>query len=277
MSTPQTESCNGLTVLYDGACPLCRREIGVYQGLKPLQPLRWHDVSLPQSALPNGGDRAAYLARFHVQQGDGKVLSGAAAFIALWLTLPGWRWLGRMGSLPGATPLLELVYHFFLLLRPAMQRVARALEPSDRPNDGVPPSLEVVSTSRLLSPPIAWRVLLLGCVLVAVFLAAAAGQPAPFIRADAELAHLLRGMAAIKAALSLGAISLLIWRFGRAIQPRTAIVYVLSASLMAAATMLVWQLTFIPLAAFCFHVGELAFLFVGWRDSRALSMLRRAK
>lgn len=25
-----------LTVLYDGACPLCRREISIYRGLRPL-------------------------------------------------------------------------------------------------------------------------------------------------------------------------------------------------------------------------------------------------
>ena len=38
---------DGLTVLYDGACPLCRREIGVYQGLAPTQPLEFRDISEP--------------------------------------------------------------------------------------------------------------------------------------------------------------------------------------------------------------------------------------
>ena len=28
--------CAELTVLYDGACPLCRREVGMYKGLTPL-------------------------------------------------------------------------------------------------------------------------------------------------------------------------------------------------------------------------------------------------
>lgn len=124
-----------LTVLFDGACPLCRREVGVYQNLTPIAPLAWTDVSQPQAALPCGtgaapteADRARYLARFHVQRADGTVLSGAAAFVALWLTLPGWRWLGRLGALPGATPLLEVAYRAFLRVRPQMQRFARALD-----------------------------------------------------------------------------------------------------------------------------------------------------
>lgn len=124
--------CAELTVLYDGACPLCRREVGMYKGLTPLAPLAWRDVSQPDAILPAGAtvpeDRAAYLARFHVQRADGQVLSGAAAFVALWSALPGWRWLGRVGALPGVTPLLEVAYRLFLVVRPGVQWVARLLE-----------------------------------------------------------------------------------------------------------------------------------------------------
>ncbi len=124
-------ACSSLTVLYDGACPLCRREVAVYRGLTPHQPLHWRDVSEATTALPPGGDRAAYLARFHVQRGDGEVLSGAAAFIALWSALPGWRWLARCAALPGVTALMELSYRGFLRLRPVLQRIAVAFEPAE--------------------------------------------------------------------------------------------------------------------------------------------------
>ena len=119
------------TVLFDGACPLCRREISVYQSLCPVDPalqVAYADISSMQTPLPPGGDRAAYLKRFHVQLADGSVKSGAAAFVALWAVLPGWRWLARLASLPGATPLLEVVYQGFLRVRPQMQGVARAFE-----------------------------------------------------------------------------------------------------------------------------------------------------
>ena len=120
-----------LTVLFDGACPLCRREIGVYQGLCPVEPgmqVKFADVSLNQTALPPGGDRAAYLKRFHVQLADGSVRSGAEAFVALWAVLPGWRWLATAARLPGVTPLMELTYRAFLTVRPQMQGIARAFE-----------------------------------------------------------------------------------------------------------------------------------------------------
>lgn len=119
------EACGALTVMYDGACPLCRREIGLYQSLTPLENVAWLDVS-EATAHMNPADQARYMARFHVRQKDGQLLSGAAAFVALWLTMPGWRWLGRFGRLPGVTPMLELMYRGFLHLRPHLQRWMRA-------------------------------------------------------------------------------------------------------------------------------------------------------
>lgn len=124
---PQAEDCGPLTVMFDGACPLCRREIGLYQSLAPLQPVSWLDVSKNTAGL-SAVDQALYMGRFHVRLRDGQVLSGAAAFVALWLAMPGWRWLGRVGQLPGVTPLLERVYRGFLHLRPFLQRWARAAE-----------------------------------------------------------------------------------------------------------------------------------------------------
>ena len=56
-----------MTVMYDGACPLCRREIGVYRGLQPLQadaPVCFADVSDAALPLPPGTTREQLLARF---------------------------------------------------------------------------------------------------------------------------------------------------------------------------------------------------------------------
>lgn len=113
-----------LTVLYDGACPLCRREIGVYRGLRPNTPLCFADVSDPALQPTAGRTRAQLLARFHVRTGDGRLLSGAQAFLALWAALPGWRWLAFAGRLPGAAWALERVYRVFLHARPTLQRWA---------------------------------------------------------------------------------------------------------------------------------------------------------
>ncbi len=120
-----------LTVLYDGACPLCRREIGVYRGLEPVTPLCFADVSDPALPLPAGTTREQLLARFHVRGGDGRLLSGAEAFLAMWAALPGWRWMALIGRLPGAVWMMERLYRFFLRLRPTLQRWAFRLERPD--------------------------------------------------------------------------------------------------------------------------------------------------
>ncbi len=122
---------NTLTVLYDGACPLCRREIAHAQGLADRttgSALCFVDIS--QDAQHSAAERAALLARFHVQRADGTRLDGAAAFVAMWQRLPGWRWLARLARLPGVLPLLERGYRGFLHLRPALQALARRWEPT---------------------------------------------------------------------------------------------------------------------------------------------------
>ncbi len=122
-----SQSAAALTVLYDGACPLCRREIAVYRDLQPLQsssPVCFTDISNASVSLPVGTSREQLLARFHVQGRDGQMLSGAQAFLALWAALPGWRWLAFAGRVPGAGWVMERMYRLFLRWRPMLQRWA---------------------------------------------------------------------------------------------------------------------------------------------------------
>lgn len=125
--TLPTTAVPATTVFFDGACPLCRREIALYQGAAPASPVEWVDVSRfgEGAARDTGQSCGALMARFHVRTPDGVVRSGAAAFISLWLLYPGWRWLGKFGRLPGMERLLELLYLGFLRLRPSIQRLFR--------------------------------------------------------------------------------------------------------------------------------------------------------
>ena len=132
MTDPNNESLP-LTVLYDGACPLCRREIGLYRGLQPSTPVCFADVSDNTQPLPDGATRETLLARFHVRNSDGELLSGAEAFLALWAALPGWRWLAYLGRIPGAVWVMERTYRLFLHVRPTLQRWASRLDRPDAP------------------------------------------------------------------------------------------------------------------------------------------------
>ena len=128
------ESTEKLTVLYDGGCPMCRREIAHVQGLAQRRPdsaLCFVDISPgAQDASLFAADRATLLARFHVQRADGSRLDGAAAFVAMWERLPGWRWLARLARLPGMLTVLEWAYRGFLRVRPTLQRFAQRWDTS---------------------------------------------------------------------------------------------------------------------------------------------------
>ena len=128
METPPATEAPRLVVLHDGSCPLCRREIALYRRAEGSEALAFRDVSaLGPGEAACGLSREQAMARFHVADFEGRVLSGAAAFVALWAALPRWRWLARLARLPGVIPLLEIAYRGFLPVRPLLQRLARRL------------------------------------------------------------------------------------------------------------------------------------------------------
>ena len=113
------------TAYYDGSCPVCTAEIAQYR--RAGGGVAYADVS--RDALPEGLSREAAMARFHYRDADGRLLSGARAFAALWLRLsegrPLLRALARAANTHPALIAGEAAYRAFLPLRPAIQRIVR--------------------------------------------------------------------------------------------------------------------------------------------------------
>lgn len=122
-----------VTVWFDGDCPLCQREIAMMRWLDWHQAIHFVDVS------PAGGeaaycpiDRAELLTRFHARESkgsragegevEGELLSGAAAFAAMWRAVPLLRPLGLAARNQTVLALLERAYRAFLRVRPRLQR-----------------------------------------------------------------------------------------------------------------------------------------------------------
>ncbi|MEO8176373.1 MAG: DUF393 domain-containing protein [Sphingomicrobium sp.] len=110
-----------LTVWHDGGCPLCRREIALIRRLDRRGAIMFVDVT---SALPATCPigPAMMLTRFHATE-DGQLLSGAAAFAAMWRAVPLLRPLGLAARSPLVLAVLERAYLLFLRFRPRLQRV----------------------------------------------------------------------------------------------------------------------------------------------------------
>lgn len=108
-------------VWYDGACPLCLREIALMRRLDRRGRITFIDVA--EGADPSCPiDRAQLLARFHAEE-DGVVHSGAAAFAAMWRAIPLLRPLGFAARSTLVLRVLEAAYVRFLKLRPRLQRL----------------------------------------------------------------------------------------------------------------------------------------------------------
>jgi predicted DCC family thiol-disulfide oxidoreductase YuxK len=105
-----------VTVWFDGSCPLCSREIATMRRLDRRGHVVFVDVSDGAAGCPI--DRQALLERFHARENDGPIVSGAAAFAAMWRAIPLLRPLGLAARSPAVLRVLERLYLAFLRRRP---------------------------------------------------------------------------------------------------------------------------------------------------------------
>lgn len=132
---PAAPTAEPLIVYHDGGCPLCAAEIAHYRRARGAQALRFVDVSAPDTETGRDLTQEMALARFHVRDGNGELMSGAAAFATLWRALPGWRWLGRIVGTRPVLPIAEAAYRALLPLRPRLARWLVAVGALRRPRD----------------------------------------------------------------------------------------------------------------------------------------------
>ena len=123
MSTPAATPTD-VTVWYDGECPLCVREIAL---MRRLDRNRRVDFVEAREAAHCPVDTRLLLERLHAREQGGPIVSGAAAFTAMWRAIPLLRPLGLLARIPPVLWLLERAYRGFLKVRPWLQRRARTM------------------------------------------------------------------------------------------------------------------------------------------------------
>jgi predicted DCC family thiol-disulfide oxidoreductase YuxK len=119
-----------VTVWFDGACPLCIREIALMRRLDRRGAISFVDVAKDDGASDDAScpiNRADLLAKFHARE-DGQLLSGAAAFAAMWRAIPVLRPFGLLARRPWALKALDALYRRFLRVRPKLQRWVTRME-----------------------------------------------------------------------------------------------------------------------------------------------------
>ena len=97
-----------MKIFFNNSCSICRSEINVYkkQGIEQLE---WVDITNNKDAERDTKKTDKdLLRRLHVKS-DGKVYSGAKAFIILWTKMPKFKFLGKILSIP-------IIFHIFSLM-----------------------------------------------------------------------------------------------------------------------------------------------------------------
>ncbi len=106
-----------IQVFFDGACPLCSREIRHYDKLDREDHIQWVDIAAPTFNAPDYGlDPVRVNQAMHARSPDGTIYVGVEAFMQIWRALPKRLWtsflLGLL-KIPGMMSLARLFYRLF--------------------------------------------------------------------------------------------------------------------------------------------------------------------
>lgn len=113
-----------VTVWYDNDCPLCVREIQLMRRLDRRQAIDFVSIQ-GGTSCPISNDEL--MKRFHAQERGEPVVSGAAAFAAMWRAIPVLRPIGVLARIRPVLWVLDRMYRGFLVIRPWLQRQVRSM------------------------------------------------------------------------------------------------------------------------------------------------------
>ena len=101
------------TLLYDGECPLCAREVRMLQRLDRRGRLRFEDIAAPDfDPARYGATRESLMARIHGVLPDGTVVEGLEVFRRAYAAV-GLGWLLAPTRWPGLRRVADAAYRWF--------------------------------------------------------------------------------------------------------------------------------------------------------------------
>jgi len=102
------------TVLFNGDCKICNKEICVYQtyGAGRGLPIDFKDINAIDLA-PLGLTRNETARQLHVIK-NYELFKGVKAFVVLWNEMPRYRFLAKIFSLPVVTDLAQFFYYHII-------------------------------------------------------------------------------------------------------------------------------------------------------------------
>ena len=108
-----------MKVYYNESCNICRAEINLYKK-QNIDEIQWVDITHNHLAeQETSKDDKTLLRRLHVME-DGKIFSGAKAFLIVWKKMPKYKFLYHFFKLPVIFSLFSCGYEiiaYFLYLK----------------------------------------------------------------------------------------------------------------------------------------------------------------
>ena len=108
-----------MKVYFNNSCKICKAEIDHYKKEK-INQINWIDITNNQNAqIETNKNSKELLRRLHVEK-DGKIFSGAKAFLLVWKNIPKYKILYSIFSLPIIFQIFSISYEviaFFLYLK----------------------------------------------------------------------------------------------------------------------------------------------------------------